>query len=250
MYRGFSLKINEYSVDSLINICHQNISGISFENCSRNQIIWNALNENIVSNTSIDADKLKSDWFPMIKSDIFLSHSHKDIKVAKKLSTLFRKLQLDTFIDSEVWRYSDTLVKEIEKRYYPYGAFHVHDKIVAHVNIMLISALTKMLNATECIIFLNTTHSIIPAGYSNADKTDSPWIYHELFTASILPINLPVRKAQNLIFNDAQQLKILHTPPTNHLTDLNDSDVRTWVYRYFAENYHALDVLYDLKHIN
>lgn len=205
---------------------------------------------NIVASYSIDADELKSDWFPMIKSDVFLSHSHKDIELAKKIAHLLGTLHLGTFIDSEVWGYSDDLVKQIEEQYYPYGAFQVHDKIVAHVNIMLASALTKMLNNTECVIFLNTPNSIAPAGYSNANKTDSPWIYHELFTTSILPVNAPIRKSHHrpgTVVNEATQPHILHTPPLDHLTDLDDLDFSTWINGARSSSYHSLDVLYELK---
>ena len=242
MYRGFSLKISDKDVDHLIDYQH---------NYSYSQIIRDALSRNIVASYSIDANKLKSDWFPMVSSDVFLSHSHKDIELAKKIAHLLSKLHLGTFIDSEVWGYSDDLVKQIEEQYYPYGAFRAHDKIVAHVNIMLTSALTKMLNNTECIIFLNTPNSIIPAGYSNANKTDSPWIYHELFTTSILPVNAPIRKSHHrpgTVVNEATQPHILHTPPLDHLTDLDDSDFTDWINKSKNKNYyHSLDVLYELK---
>ena len=141
MYRGFSLKISDKDIDSLID--YQN-------NYFFRQDIRDALRRKIVASYSIDANELKNDWFPTISSDVFLSHSHRDIELAKKIAHILGKLRLGTFIDSEVWGYSDDLVKQIEEQYYPYGAFHVHDKIVAHVNIMLASALTKMLNNTEC----------------------------------------------------------------------------------------------------
>ena len=239
MYRGFSLKISDKDIDRLIDYQH---------NYSCRQDIRDALRRNIVASYSIDANELKSDWFPTIRSDVFLSHSHKDIELAKKIAHLLGKLRLGTFIDSEVWGYSDDLVKQIEEQYYPYGAFHVHDKIVAHVNIMLASTLTKML---ECVIFLNTPNSIIPDEYSNANKTDSPWIYHELFTTSILPVSVPIRKSHGRpgsVVNEANHLHILHTPPLDHLTDLDDSDFRTWINRSKNKNYyHSLDVLYELK---
>ena len=241
MYRGFSLTINKEDIEHLI---------VYYQNYSYNQTIHNALRSNIVANYSIDADKLKSDWFPMIRSNIFLSHSHKDVELAKKISCILREINLSTFIDSEVWKYSDDLVKEIEKQYYPRKDSLVHDKIVAHVNIMLASALTKMLNNTECVIFLNTPNSIAPAGYSNANKTDSPWIYHELFTTSILPVNAPIRKSHHrpsTVVNESAKPHILHTPPLDHLTDLDDSDFSKWINGARSSRYHSLDVLYNLK---
>ena len=251
MYRGFSLKINETEIDDLINciLYPQNFHSSHFNNSAHSRIIWDALKENIVDNNSISADKLKQDWFPEIKSDVFLSHSHKDVKLTKKISRLLNEIGLYSFIDSEVWKYSDDLVTQLEEIYYPY-AKDFHDKIVAHVNIMLASALTKMLNNTECVLFLNTTNSIIPSSNDNSDKTDSPWIYHELFTTSILPVIAPIRKSRERpgsVLNEASQPQILHTPPLKHLTDLNDSDFKSWINGARSSHYHSLDVLYSLK---
>lgn len=243
MYRGFSLTISNSDIDRLVSY-HQNYS--------HNQIILEYLREKIVANYSIDADKLKSSWFPMIKSDVFLSHSHKDVELAKKIEYLLGKLHLVTFIDSEVWGYSDDLVKQIEEQYYPYVASLIHDEIVAHVNIMLASALTSMLNNTECVIFLNTPNSISSNEYFTSEKTNSTWIYHELFTTSVLPINVPVRKEKDherppSVVNEASLPQILYTPPLDHLMDLDNSDFSIWINKAKNSRYHSLDVLYSLK---
>ena len=248
------MKINETEIDELDNN-NRNFYATYFGNSPHNQIIWNVLQNNIVENYSINVDNLKNNWFPMIRSDIFLSHSHKDVKLAKKISQILSKINLSTFVDSEVWGYSDDLVKQIEERYYPQSAFHVHDQIVTHVNIMLASALTQMINYTECIIFLNTPNSIIPAGYSDVSKTTSPWIYHELFTTSVIRVNPPLREAEgrpSSVVNEANQPQILYSPPIEHFTDLNAIDFQTWlnvVIHYQYRGYHPLDVLYKLKSI-
>ena len=46
--------------------------------------IHSALTEYLLSENIIDAQKVKKDWFPQINADIFLSHSHRDIALAKK----------------------------------------------------------------------------------------------------------------------------------------------------------------------
>ena len=246
MYRGFSLRIDEEDIKFLKSTYRNSYSQ------DYGSIIWNALRSNIAASVSIDADELKRDWFPSIKADVFLSHSHKDIELARSISQILSELHLDAFIDSEVWGYSDDLVKEIERQYYPNGASHVHDKIVSHVNIMLASALTKMLDNTECVIFLNTPNSITPGnnGYSGANRTDSAWIYHELFTTSVLPVHSPIRKyyeRPGTVVNEANQPQILYTPPLEHLTELDDSDFKDWVNKSKNSRYHALDVLYSLN---
>lgn len=247
MYRGFSLDVDEASIDELLPGYHRHLYIPESVNSERAQNILNALTKNIVLEHSIEADKLQSDWFPMIKSDVFLSHSHKDIGLAKKISYLLRKVKLSTFIDSEVWGYSDDLVEQIKEKYYGHVDSLTHDRIVAHVNIMLASALTKMMNNTECVIFLNTPNSIIPNKYSDSKKTTSPWIYHELFISSILPVNTPLRKSRpHSVVNEVTQ--ILYTPPLEHLTDLVSSDFNHWIDEVERNSsYHSLDVLYALK---
>lgn len=250
MYRGFSLDVDEASINKLIPEYRWHLYNPKFVNSDRTQNIWDALTENIVLEHSIDVDKLQSDWFPTIKSDVFLSHSHKDIELAKKISYLLNKIKLSTFIDSEVWGYSDDLVKQIKEKYYGHVDSLTHNRIVAHVNIMLASALTKMMNNTECVIFLNTPNSIIPDKYSDSKKTTSPWIYHELFISSVLPVNPPLRKSRpHSVVNEATQ--ILYTPPLEHLTDLVDSDFNRWIDEVERNSfYHSLDVLYALKPLN
>lgn len=41
---------------------------------------------------------------------------------------------------------------------------------------MLNGALAKMINSTECLIFMNTPNSIKAQDVENENKTASPWI--------------------------------------------------------------------------
>lgn len=253
MYRGFSLKIDDFYCTKVLEELDSSIRYSRFRDSHYTSVtdkypIQSILESTIVDTTSIDAEKIKGDWFPIIESDIFISHSHRDIKTVEKLATILSNhLGLKVFVDSKVWKYSDDLVQQIERQCYE-GGYSIHDKIVAHVNIMLASALTKMLNNTECVIFLNTSNSLIPDQYSTSHQTDFPWIYHELFTTSFLPIRTPKRKMEKSVVNEASQFEIAHTVPLEHLTNLSDVEFENWTTK--AKSIHwenALDVLYNLK---
>lgn len=256
MYRGFSLKIDDSCCTKVLEQLDFTSPYYNFMNpqcfsVTDKYSIKSILEKNIVNTKTLNADKIKGDWFPIIKSDIFISHSHKDLNIVKKLSKILSKyLKLKVFVDSEVWKYSDDLVQQIEQECYEsgYPVHDNHDKIVAHVNIMLASALTKMLNNTECVIFLNTNNSLIPDKYFPSRQTDSPWIYHELFTTSLLPIHTPKRTMDQRVVNEASQFQIVHTVPLEHLTDLSGIEFKNWTEK--VKNSHvenALDVLYNLK---
>lgn len=154
MYRGFSLKIDDpYCTKVLeqLDFTHPDSTSpyYNFMNPQCFSVtdkypIKSILEKNIVNTKTLNADKIKGDWFPIIESDVFISHSHKDLNMVKKISKILSKhLKLKVFVDSEVWKYSDDLVQQIEQELHESG-YPVHDKIVSHVNIMLASALTKM----------------------------------------------------------------------------------------------------------
>ena len=252
-YRGFSLKIEDSYCAKILKELNSTRPHSNFLNSRHTSVtdpypIKSILKNNIVGSKSLNAEKIKGEWFPIIESDIFISHSHRDIETVTKLAEILSKhLGLKVFVDSEVWKYSEDLVQQIECQCHE-GGYFIHDKIVAHVNIMLASALTKMLNNTECVIFLNTSNSLIPDQYSTSHQTDSPWIYHELFTTSLLPIRTPKRKMEKSVVNEASQFEIAHTVPLEHLTNLSDVEFENWTIK--AKNIHwenALDALYNLK---
>ncbi|HAP6108747.1 MULTISPECIES: toll/interleukin-1 receptor domain-containing protein [Enterococcus] len=153
------------------------------------------------SDSNIDAQKIMNDWFPNYKADIFISHSHKDEKTAKRLAIwLKEKLGLTVFIDSIVWGSADDLLKKIDDEYsvlsrkgsqvtYNYG---IRNYTTSHVHMMLMAALTEVINNTECLFFLNTPNSVSVREVQNK-KTNSPWIYAELKMAGVIEKKLPKR---------------------------------------------------------
>ncbi|CDH90270.1 conserved hypothetical protein [Clostridium botulinum B str. Eklund 17B (NRP)] len=125
-----------------------------------------ALDNYIGVDGTINGSELQSDWFPSINAHVFLSHSHKDEKLAIRLAEwLYYNFGLITFIDSYIWSYSDDLLKKIDEKYcknkkkriYYYDTRNIS---TSHVHMMLMNALMKMIDKSECVFFLNTDNSI------------------------------------------------------------------------------------------
>ena len=106
---------------------------------------------------------------------------------------LKEKLDLDTFIDSCLWRYSNDLLKELDKKYCKYsdGVSYDYDKrnySSSHVHMMLSIALSRMIDNCEAVFFLNSENSISLSEEIDSERTSSPWIYNELSMADIIQI--------------------------------------------------------------
>jgi len=115
---------------------------------------------------------------------------------------------------------------------------------------MLSTALARMMNDCECIIFLNTPHSISPVNYIRGQVTDSPWIYSEIAMTSLLQKRSPSDHRElaksTVIANEA--LRIRYEVDLKHLTELTSVDISMWKKRSAGiKGVDALDVLYELS---
>ncbi|CEQ22080.1 Uncharacterised protein [[Clostridium] sordellii] len=146
----------------------------------------------------IDFTSIQEDWFPIVQSDIFISHSHKDIDVINALAGWFKeKFDVEVFVDSYIWEYCDELLREIDEKYcrQPNGEFFDYYKrnfSTTHVHLTLSSALNKMIDSTECVIFVETENSISLKNDIEVG-TNSAWIYSELLATRILGKKIPER---------------------------------------------------------
>ncbi|MEZ8231508.1 hypothetical protein AB6C58_22280 [Vibrio splendidus] len=127
---------------------------------------------------------------------------------------------------------------------------------------MLSNALNEVIDATECLLFLNTDNAIKNIALSDeADdhRTASPWIMSELVTSNI------IRKKENVIrsrailkaanesismeaMDEARRLVIQHKAPVDHLSKLTYEDLKVWGEITSKRNikYDALTVLYTI----
>ena len=166
-----------------------NISNVDdfSDNLSMKCQIYKSLDEYCL-NGNLDVSALEKDWFPHIDAQVFLSHSHKDYERVNKLAAyLYSEFGLTCFVDSMVWGYSDKLLRKLNKKLIPEKADEaqrecIRNKNASFVYILLQSALTKMIDHCECIIFVNTPNSINME--SGGPYTSSIWLYNELLMAS------------------------------------------------------------------
>jgi hypothetical protein len=262
MYRGFNLSLpgnpglrseNEAYLERITR------AGKNLHS-DHQQKVKKVLAEFITPDGALDASKMRENWFPTIKSDVFISHSHADEETAILLAGWMKEeLGLVSFIDSCAWGYATELLALIDKKfcYKPKDGIYSYEKrnlSTSHVHMMLSTALSKMIDEAECLFFLNTPHSITPSDViEGADGfTTSPWIYSEIATTRLIQKKLPhehrgtVSKA--LAKADAMEsFKMIHNVSLAHLTDLSFEDLDAWIKAVKKKGAEALDVLYDNK---
>jgi len=228
------------------------------------------LSTNLNSDGSIEGNQITSEWFPKVKADVFISHSHNDLRAVKRIAVwLEKKMNLTAFIDSTVWGSADDLLLEIDNEYSilkydkkgkPTYNYTIRNYTTAHVHMMLSTALMEMIDSTECLFFINTPHSIKLTDFQER-KTRSPWIYNELKVARVVEKRKPKRyltEEYNKILTSERIFKNYTVPEVAYdvskellkLNHLTRDDLYMWN-KLFDENksnqVNALDVLY-LKH--
>lgn len=197
---------------------------------------------------------IQSSWFPQIKADVFISHSHDDEEAAITLAGfLFDTFHIKTFIDSCVWNYSVDLLQEVDKRFCYIEdsdtySYQQRNLTTSHIHMMLATSLMMMIDQTECLIFMNTPNSLNTNDIVNA--TNSPWIYSEIVMSRCMqrkPKEHHRSEMKKATREAYENFNIAYPISTLHLKELNEMNVREWVRRYRIDSsQHALDVLYEI----
>lgn len=135
----------------------------------------------------IDGEKLQNFVFPTDNYDIFISHSHDDLEIAKQFAAwLKEKYRYSVFLDSFVWNSADGLLQEIDNLYCKQrnGLYNYRKRnySTAHIHTMLSMSIMEIIKNSSAGIFINSPHSINLRNLSNNNraKTLSPWIYQEI----------------------------------------------------------------------
>lgn len=250
MYKAFNLKL---SLDSFTGWRH-----IGLNKKFRDEtIVRSELKKFADDEGTLSADKIATEWFPAIKADVFISHSHADREVALGLAGWLQStFDLNVFIDSNVWGYAGELQRIIDDEYCwnPGNATYSYEKrnkTTSHVNIILSTALGKMIDATECIIFLNTPNSVSCSGYITDEATESPWIFSEISMTRYMRSRLPrqrriLRKAEASNEEFVESVNIKYDLTLDHLTNIDNGLLDKWEKSNFLNGTSSLDALYDL----
>lgn len=162
------------------------LSNFEGKNSQRNSVMCE-LKKYTGKDAKIDGSKVSDSWFPEIDSDVFISHSHENEKLALGLKYEIEKNTFHKcFVDSSVWGNSADLLKDIDEEYCCSGTniynYNERNYSTSHVHMMLSVALQKMIFKSNFVIFLDTPESI-SVKETVAFKTFSPWIYSEISTA-------------------------------------------------------------------
>ena len=246
MFVGFNLKINKdffslpeetLSEYKKIGVNHLNEYKKNFES---------DLKKFIIEKNTISGTELEEEWFPQIKADVFISHSHIDEDLALALAGWLNKnFKLNCFVDSVVWGYSNDLLEILNSKYSNKrkkndgGYVYSHNscnKVAQHVNMMLNVALHKMIDKTEIIILLNTSNSIEKFEDKEMNRTYSPWLYSELVCSELIRKNpLENYRLKAMLENEQadEQLKVVYNAPVEHLVDLSEKDLVGWKEKNF-----------------
>lgn len=227
--------------------------------------VQDCLSKYISEDGVINGSDLKEHWFSVSQKDIFISHSHKDLNKVKAFAGwIYETFGLEAFIDSCSWGYCDELLRKIDDKYcynpksrtYNYK---LRNYTTSHVHMMLSTALTEMMDNTECVIFFNTPNSINMAEelgkVEKREKTVSPWIYHELYMTTLLRRSEPIRK-KVILEHSAQQrsdeFSVAYdvTKLLKELKTLTDTDLLLWQSKWQKRSVRvqeeALEVLYEI----
>ncbi|UTC74748.1 hypothetical protein E4O03_11190 [Treponema sp. OMZ 792] len=188
-------------------------------------------------NFQISSADIEKEWFPEIRADIFISHSHNDLEIARALKNLIETtFDLECFIDADVWEHYRILADIITK-YDDCGCFN--DNIIKSSAILNV-ALFKMINRCKALFFIKSKNSTI----NNNHQTLSPWIYSEISISNIMHSKI-MESAERY----DESVKVLFDTDFSNFRNLTFSDLETWLDTCKGKNIKgrkALDKLLDI----
>lgn len=252
MYAGF--KINLETAKKILPTSETKNPTVYDNNQKAGRALREKIETFLLNDGSLDATQMLESWFPSIYRHVFISHSHKDEKMAIRLATWLQdKFSITCFIDSSAWGFCDDLLKNLENQYcynestktYSYEKRNIS---TAHVHTLLNVALAMMLDSCECIIFLNTPNSIKAKdsiASVDAETTSSAWIYSELSVSRLIR-RRPLSEHRERRLNEAygRTLSVQYPAPQGHLIELDPATLQDWQQLTFRTPHSALDDLY------
>lgn len=187
--------------------------------------IAESINMYKISNGALSAKKIEEDYFPIPENiDIFISHSHEDLDLAKSFAGMFKNyLGVNCFVDSCLWGSANDLLGIILDAYKHNNSSYSDNELVKkaseNVYMILSMALAKTMATSKVFCFIETPNSITSKGA--IATTNSPWIYSELVISKLL---LPkIIRDINANFSDnIKTPKFTYEPDTKHLLTLSD----------------------------
>ncbi len=255
MFIGMNARIDEH----LINYADFYETGLEFFK-EQKRLVHKQLCTYIREDNLIDASALEEDWFPSIDANVFISNSHRDQNFAVAFAGwLYKIFGITSFIDSCVWGYSDDMLKMIDEEYcvskrksdgsVESYSYKKRNQSTSHVHMILNTALHKMIDKTECLIFLNTPNSLIIDDVINGTATASPWIYSELMFSRMCckrKLSEYRQSFQHGAIFEHTDLKVKYEVKVDHLVDIDNQNlIEMWKYCSQKDPITALDEFYE-----
>ena len=261
MFAGFKVRLNkDFFENQSHNFDYYKKIGINQINQYKAECD-DILTKFIIEKDILDGSSLQQNWFPEIKADIFLSHSHIDEDLALALSGwLYDNFKISSFIDSVVWGYADDLRETLNTKYSDKrvskdgGYLYSHtscNRVSQHIDMMLNIALHRMIDSTEAIFLLNTPNAIAKFESDPDSRTYSPWLYSEIVCTEIIRKKLLSEYRPTTVLEHSQMsedrvqnsLNIAYKVDTKHLITINKHHLQKWLEE--AKPMFPLDTLYQ-----
>lgn len=228
------------------------------------ELVQRTLHTIVDDKATLDGRKIRESWFPQVKADVFLSHSHQDEEEVLLLAGwLKEKFGLNAFVDSAIWGYAGDLLRLVDNRfcYQPESETYSYERrneSTSHVHMILMTALGMMIHKTECLMFVNTPASI--AAQDVTAQTNSPWIYAELTVAGVIEEVMPdrlrrekrsieakARSGEMLKESEERRVKFIHTvDDMGRLMPITWKTLQSWAYHCNSKGPESLDTLYEI----
>ena len=204
------------------------------------------------SNNTLDANSIETSWFPQIECDVFISHSHKDANhIISFVGWLYKCLGIRAFLDSTIWESVYNFEDKLEQKYFEEDYECLLDQRAisnkAHSNALLIlnSAIEKMIDSTECFLFVGTNNSLVNM------ETNSPWIYTENLFSNMVQRKELREYRQNFLIHEkytADALQIKYKCSFVGYKEITGPDLlEIWKNRGIIDPTASLDYLYKMK---
>ena len=205
---------------------------------------------------TLNVQRMTSEWFPDIACDVFLSHAHADADLARGLAQfLHDRFNVRTFIDADLWGSIADLQRRIDKHVRGDRMNSSYQEVLAssaNVHMILMGALTKMMDRCECLMFLNSPESVPVSDAAKPGATSStysPWIYGEILMSSLIRRRLPDEHRppvkRGFVLEAYREQPFRYVLPLEHLCPLDVEGLARWKDATEASSRHrALDWLY------
>lgn len=178
---------------------------------------------------TFDAENFSKLVFPTPQNMIFISHAHREKKVACEIakvieSTISATKPVRCFIDSEYW---ESVYRTIDNLKTQHALKPGHDdlylcmqcnEISKNLFMILSMALQKAIRDSLMFIFVPPADQDAPVADMDTLTTSSPWIAQELLTSSLIPEWQEMTKiAESVQATEEPSIEFKYAAPWKHL---------------------------------